>query len=81
MAEGDTRVLITMMVAVPLAGPLLTLVRLGDMKTAALRACAMGFGPLYIGIPLTLLLVAAAACWWPARRAAEVSPMRALRQD
>lgn len=33
------------------------------------------------GVPLTLLLVAGAACWWPARRAAGVSPMRALRQD
>jgi ABC-type lipoprotein release transport system permease subunit len=36
---------------------------------------------VFIGIPLTLLLVAAGACWWPARRAADVSPMRALRQD
>ncbi|HKW02797.1 MAG TPA: ABC transporter permease [Vicinamibacterales bacterium] len=36
---------------------------------------------VFVGIPLALLLVAAAACWWPARRAAEVSPMRALRQD
>jgi len=36
---------------------------------------------VFIGIPLTLLLVAAGACWWPARRAAAVSPIRALRQD
>jgi predicted permease len=36
---------------------------------------------LFLGVPLTLLVVAAAACWWPARRAAEVSPMRALRRD
>jgi phosphatidate cytidylyltransferase len=57
VADGDTRVLVTMIVVVPLAGPLLTLVRLGDMKTAALRACAMGFGPLYLGVPLTLLAV------------------------
>jgi phosphatidate cytidylyltransferase len=57
LADGDTRVLATTIVAVPLAGPLLTLVRLGDMKTAALRASAMGFGPLYIGVPLTLLAV------------------------
>ncbi len=57
VADGDMRVLATMIVAVPLAGPLLTLVRLGDMRTAALRASAMGFGPLYIGIPLTLLAV------------------------
>ncbi len=57
VSDGDTRVLVTMIVAVPLAGPLLTLVRLGDMKTAALRACAMGFGPLYLGVPLTLLAI------------------------
>jgi phosphatidate cytidylyltransferase len=55
LADGNTRVLATMIVAVPLAGPLLTLVRLGDMKNAALRACAMGFGPLYLGVPLTAL--------------------------
>jgi phosphatidate cytidylyltransferase len=57
VADGDTRVLATMIVVVPLAGPLLTLVRLGDMKSAALRACAMGFGPLYLGVPLTLLAI------------------------
>jgi phosphatidate cytidylyltransferase len=55
VAEGDTRVLLTMIVAVPLLGPLVTLFRPGDMKSAALRATAMGFGPLYIGVPLTLL--------------------------
>lgn len=55
VADGDTRILVTLLVVVPLGGPLLTLVRLGDMRTAALRACAMGFGPLYIGVPLTLL--------------------------
>jgi phosphatidate cytidylyltransferase len=57
VSDGDTRVLVTMIVVVPLAGPLLTLVRLGEMKTAALRACAMGFGPLYLGVPLTLLAI------------------------
>lgn len=57
LADGDARVLVTMIVVVPLAGPLLTLIRLGDMKTAALRASAMGFGPLYLGVPLTLLAV------------------------
>jgi phosphatidate cytidylyltransferase len=57
LAGGDVRVLATMIVAVPLAGPLLTLIRLGDMQTAALRACAMGFGPLFVGVPLTLLAI------------------------
>ncbi len=56
-SNGDPRLLVTMIVVVPLAGPLLTLVRLGDMKTAGLRACALGFGPLFVGVPLTLLAV------------------------
>ncbi|HVJ91691.1 MAG TPA: phosphatidate cytidylyltransferase [Labilithrix sp.] len=54
---SDARVLVTLLVAVPLIGPLFTLVRLGDMTTAGLRACAMGFGPLYAGVPVTLLAV------------------------
>jgi phosphatidate cytidylyltransferase len=33
----------------PLAAMLLTLARLGDMRTAALRVLAVGFGPLYVG--------------------------------
>ena len=57
LSSADNRILATMVLCVPLAGPLLTLVRLGDMKTAALRACALGFGPLFVGIPITLLAV------------------------
>jgi phosphatidate cytidylyltransferase len=57
LSSADSRILATMIICVPLAGPLLTLVRLGDMKTAALRACALGFGPLFVGIPITLLAV------------------------
>lgn len=57
LSSGDARVLVTLIVCVPLGGPLLTLLRLGDMKTAALRACALGFGPLFVGIPITLLAV------------------------
>jgi phosphatidate cytidylyltransferase len=57
LSNADSRILATMIICVPLAGPLLTLVRLGDMKTAALRACALGFGPLFVGIPITLLAV------------------------
>ena len=47
----------TLLVVVPLSGPLLTLVRLGEMPTAALRATSMGFGPLFVGVPLTLLAI------------------------
>src|SRR5678815_3897209 len=38
VSNADSRILATMIICVPLAGPLLTLVRLGDMATAALRA-------------------------------------------
>jgi phosphatidate cytidylyltransferase len=55
LAEGDARVYLTTLIVVPLLGPLWTLVRPGDIKSAASRAAAMGFGPLYVGVPLTLL--------------------------
>ncbi len=51
----DARVLATVLVTVPLLGPLFTLARLGKIETVALRACALGFGPLYVAVPLTLL--------------------------
>jgi phosphatidate cytidylyltransferase len=52
---GDARALLTVLVVVPLLGPLVTLARLGAVETAALRACALGFGPLFVVVPLTLL--------------------------
>jgi phosphatidate cytidylyltransferase len=55
LAPGDARVLLTVLLAVPLFGPLFTLARLGALETAALRACALGFGPLFVAVPLTLL--------------------------
>jgi phosphatidate cytidylyltransferase len=51
----DARVVITLLIALPLLGPFITLVRLGSIETAALRAFAMGFGPLFVAVPLTLL--------------------------
>jgi phosphatidate cytidylyltransferase len=53
--HADARVLLTVLVAVPVFGPLFTLVRLGSLESAALRACGMGFGPLFVAVPLTLL--------------------------
>ncbi len=57
VGADDPRVLVSVLVAIPVLGPILTLARLGAIETAALRACAMGFGPLYVAVPLTLLTV------------------------
>ncbi len=51
----DPRVLVTVLTAVPMVGPLFTLVRLGAIETAAIRAFALGFAPLFVAVPLTLL--------------------------
>jgi phosphatidate cytidylyltransferase len=51
----DPRVLVTVLAVLPVIGPLFTLVRLGKIETAALRACALGFGPAFVVVPLTLL--------------------------
>jgi len=51
----DPRTLVTVLAIVPVAGPLVTLVRLGPIETAALRASALGFAPLFVGPPLALL--------------------------
>jgi phosphatidate cytidylyltransferase len=51
----DARLLLTLLVVLPVFGPLFTLARLGSIETAALRACALGFGPLFMAAPLTLL--------------------------
>jgi phosphatidate cytidylyltransferase len=53
----DPRVLLTLLLVVPALGPLVTLARLGDVHTAALRSFALGFGPLFVAAPLTLLAV------------------------
>ncbi|MEO8876739.1 MAG: phosphatidate cytidylyltransferase, partial [Polyangiaceae bacterium] len=54
---GHHRLIITVLVVVPLAGPLFTLIRLGDISTAALRACAMSLAPLFVPLPLALLAI------------------------
>jgi phosphatidate cytidylyltransferase len=51
----DPRVLVTVLAIVPLTGPLVTLIRIGNIDSAALRSIALGFGPLFVVIPLMLL--------------------------
>jgi phosphatidate cytidylyltransferase len=57
LGPDDSRSLLALLVAVPVSGPILTLARLRPVETAALRACAMGFAPLFVVVPLTLLAV------------------------
>jgi phosphatidate cytidylyltransferase len=53
LGYGDYRVPLTVLLVVPQIGPLVTLMRLGAIETAALRACALGFAPLFVALPLT----------------------------
>lgn len=53
----EPRVVLSVLAVVPLVGPMLTLLRIGELRTAALRAATLGFGPLWIGLPLTWLAV------------------------
>ncbi len=46
---ADARVLVTLLLLLPLISMGLVLVRLGEMRTAALRVAAGAFGPLYLG--------------------------------
>ena len=46
---SEPRALLALVFLLPLAGMLLTLARLGDMQTAALRVLAATAGPLYLG--------------------------------
>ena len=54
---SDIRVVLAIIAIVPVAGPLITLARLGDIKTAAIRSMAMGMGPIYVAAPLTWLAI------------------------
>jgi phosphatidate cytidylyltransferase len=46
---ADPRVLVALMLLLPIVALFVTLVRLGTIETSALRAMAMGFGPLWLG--------------------------------
>lgn len=53
----DARYLLTVLAVIPVLGPLVTLVRLGDIKTAGLRAVTMSMAPLFVSMPLVWLAV------------------------
>jgi phosphatidate cytidylyltransferase len=53
----DLRAILTMIAVIAVVGPLFTLVRLGDIQTAALRSAAITMGPLFVGLPLTWLAI------------------------
>ena len=53
----DVRVVLTVLAIVPVAGPLLTLIRLGDVHTSAMRATTMSMAPLFVSAPLAWLAV------------------------
>ena len=54
---------------------------LNKMIGSALVDVPLGDPMIYAGVPLLLLAVAILACWLPARRAALVDPMSALRAE
>jgi phosphatidate cytidylyltransferase len=54
LIRADPRALLTVMAGLPLVSLFLALVRLGDVRTAAARAAATTFGPLWVSL-LTLI--------------------------
>ncbi|MGA2447427.1 MAG: phosphatidate cytidylyltransferase [Polyangiaceae bacterium] len=57
LRPDDVNLVTTLLLGVPLLAPIVTLARLGSVETAAYRIFAFGYGPLFVGVPLTLLAV------------------------
>jgi phosphatidate cytidylyltransferase len=55
--RDDVCLLMTMIAVVPVMGPLVTLARLGDIRTAGLRAVTMSMAPLFVSAPLAWLAI------------------------
>ncbi len=53
----EPRALLAMLVGIPTVTLLVSLWRLGDIQTAAIRAFGMAFAPVFVAAPLTLLAV------------------------
>ncbi|APS00460.1 phosphatidate cytidylyltransferase [Pajaroellobacter abortibovis] len=56
-ARCEPKLLCSVFLCVPLIGWLLPLLRLGNMATVSLRACALGIAPFLTALPLSLLAV------------------------
>jgi phosphatidate cytidylyltransferase len=57
LGDASTRVVITLLVALPLASLLLALLRPGDISTAGARIAATSFGPLWVGMLMFIALL------------------------
>jgi predicted lysophospholipase L1 biosynthesis ABC-type transport system permease subunit len=68
-------------VAAGIAGGLGAALVARQALVSVLYGVAPGDAAAFVAVPFLLALVAAAAAWFPARRAARIEPMRALREE